>query len=66
MAIGIVMSCVGTVGNVLIIGALIVHNKLRSLGNVFIGNLAVCDLYVSLVINPLIVAGVFRADLFIK
>ena len=46
----IMMSCVGTIGNILIIGALFVHKKLRSMGNVFIDNLAVCDLCISAII----------------
>ena len=62
----IVVSFIGTVGNILIIGALLVHKQLRSLGNVFTGNLAIYDLCVSLVITPLSVAGVFHPDFFMK
>ena len=61
----IAVFCVGTVGNILIIGALFTHSKLRSLGNVFIGNLALSDLCVSTFVGPLAVTGVLRRDVFI-
>ena len=62
----IAISLIGTVGNLLIIGALLVHKQLRTLGNVFIGNLAICDLSVSMFIIPLALAGVFHPDFFIR
>lgn len=45
-------------GNLLVIGAVCVHPKLRSLANVFIVNLAVADLCVSAFLNSFIVAGI--------
>ena len=62
-----VLTCViGTIGNTLVIGALLVHKKLRVRSNVFIGNLAVADLFVSLVISPLNIVGVFYRSFYLK
>ena len=58
------MSFIGSIGNILIIGALFVHKRLRVLGNVFIGNLALADLCVSVIINPFSVVGVLRGNFF--
>ena len=60
-----IIGCViGTIGNTLVIGALLVHTKLRVRSNVFIGNLAVADLCVSLVISPLNIVGVFYSNFY--
>ncbi len=59
-------SCLGTFGNLLVLGALFVHKRLRVLSNVFVGNLAIADLCVSVIINPFSIVGVLRGDFFIR
>ncbi|XP_072029375.1 melatonin receptor type 1B-B-like [Amphiura filiformis] len=53
----ILMLFVGTVGNILVIGSVFVHKKLRNLGNIFIANLATADLCVSAFINSFGIVG---------
>ncbi len=60
------VSCLGTFGNLLVLGALLVHKRLRVLSNVFIGNLAIADLCVTAIINPFSVVGVLHGDFFIQ
>ena len=60
------MSILGTIGNLLVLGALLVHKRLRVLGNVFVGNLAIADLCVSAIINPFSIVGVFHGNFFLK
>ena len=62
----ITMSVWGTIGNLLVLGALLVHKRLRVLGNVFVGNLAIADLCVSAIINPFSVVGVLYGNFFAK
>jgi len=57
-------SVVGTLGNLLVIGSLsgsVGHHirKPRTVGRVFIVNLACSDLIVTFVINPIAIAGTF-------
>ncbi|XP_072040796.1 melatonin receptor type 1B-like [Amphiura filiformis] len=59
-------SFLGTVGNLLVLGALFVHKRLRVLSNVFVGNLAIADLCVSAIINPFSVVGVLNGDFLIR
>ena len=59
------MTLVGTPGNLLVLCAVITDPSLQSLANVFICNLAVADLCVSAVLNPLVIAGMFtEGDVF--
>ena len=66
LLITVVVAFAGTIGNLLVIGALMVHKRLRVLSNVFIGNLAVADLQVTAIINPSIITAVLRPNVFIK
>ncbi|XP_072046737.1 melatonin receptor type 1A-like [Amphiura filiformis] len=50
-------SLVGTVGNIVVIVAVVTSKKLRVLQNVFIINLAVADLLVTALVNPFAVIG---------
>jgi len=53
-------SVVGTLGNLLVIGSLsgsVGHRNQRTVGKIFIVNLACSDLIVTFVINPVAVAG---------
>ena len=59
----VTMSLFGTIGNLMVIGALLVHKRLRVLSNVFIGNLAVADFCVSAVTNPITAVAIFYTDL---
>lgn len=47
----IVLTLTGLIGNVLVIGAVFCHEKLHLLSSIFLVNLAVADLIVSVVIN---------------
>ena len=51
------MSCVGIIGNTLVIVVVITNKKLRVLHNVFIVNLAVADLIVTSLVNPFAIIG---------
>ena len=63
----ILMSIVGTVGNMLIICSLIVNQKLRVLSNVFVVNLAFADIFVTSVVDPFAVVAVFNeGDFFYR
>ena len=49
----VIVAILGTIGNILIIGAVFFHRRLRMKGNGFIINLAVADLIITAVIMPL-------------
>ena len=66
LLVTITMSVWGTIGNLLVLGALLVHKRLRVLSNVFVGNLAIADLCVSIIINPFSVVGVLYGNFFAK
>ena len=66
LLITVVVAVTGTTGNLLVIGALMVHKRLHVLSNVFIGNLAVADLHVTAIVNPSIITAVLHPDFFIK
>jgi len=58
-----VASVVGTLGNLLVIGSIsgsVRRRNLRTVGKVFIVNLACSDLIVTSLINPVAVAGIIR------
>ena len=52
-----ILSIVGTIGNILVITAVNLHKKLRSVHNVFIINLAVADLFVTTIVIPSAIFG---------
>ena len=54
------MSCIGTIGNILIMISLIVNKKLRTISNIFVVNLASADIFVTTVIDPFSVVAVFH------
>ncbi|XP_072032965.1 melatonin receptor type 1B-B-like [Amphiura filiformis] len=54
----ILLTVTGTIGNALVIGAVLIHRKLHVLSNVFIVNLAVTDLIVSTGINSFYIIGI--------
>ncbi len=60
----ILMSIVGTVGNMLIICSSIINQKLRVLSNVFVVNLAFADIFVTSIVDPLAVIAVFNEGEF--
>ena len=62
----ILMSFVGTIGNLLIMISLIVNKKLRIISNVFVVNLAFADIFVTTVIDPFSVVAVFNEGEFFK
>ena len=63
----IIVACIGILGNTLVIAAVFLHKKLRSVHNVFVVNLAVADLVVNIFIDPiLVVGGIDRGPFFYK
>lgn len=55
-----IASLSGTAGNVLTILAILTHKKIRNEKSVFFVNLAVSDLYVTVVADPLSMVGKWR------
>ena len=53
----VIASVVGTCGNVLILVAIATQRDLHSVESVFVVNLACCDLYVTLIADPLGIVG---------
>ncbi len=49
----VIIAAIGTVGNLFIIGAVCVYKRLRTLGHVFVVNLAVADLIITAYIMPI-------------
>ena len=60
----LLMSLIGTFGNLLIILSLVVEKKLRTLSNIFIVNLAFADIFVTTIIDPFSVIAVFNEGEF--
>ncbi|PIK48217.1 putative melatonin receptor type 1C [Apostichopus japonicus] len=58
LVVTILLSTVGVIGNTLVIGSVFAYKPLRRLGNAFIVNLAVADLFVSAFINYFGIIGV--------
>ena len=58
MLLSFSLSVSGIIGNIMVIGAVLVHKRLRVLSNAFIVNLAVADLCVSFVVNTFHVTGI--------
>ena len=52
-----VFAIVGTFGNILIIGSMTSGANRHVVGNYFIINLAICDIVVTLIINPMAIVG---------
>lgn len=50
----------GTFGNLLIIVSVVVSKEMHNVESVFIVNLAFCDLYITLVAEPLSIVGTYR------
>ena len=63
--ITIIMASTGVIGNLLVLGALFIHRKLRVLGNSFIANLAIADIFIATVIDPFVVVGYFTDGEFL-
>ena len=54
----ILVAVLGVVGNLLVLGTLILDRKLRVLNNAFLANLAVADLFIAGVIHPFLAVGI--------
>ncbi len=50
--------CISGLGNILVIGSVLIHKKLRVLSNVFVVNLAVADLCVVLAVDVFTILGI--------
>ena len=64
LTVTLVVAALGIIGNSLVIGAILVHKRLRVLSNAFIINLAVADLLVAGVIHPFTALGIIRGKDF--
>ena len=53
----VIFAVVGTVGNILIIGSMTTGANRNVVGNYFIVNLAICDLVITTIINPMAILG---------
>ncbi|XP_033640794.1 melatonin receptor type 1B-B-like [Asterias rubens] len=60
----VIMLIMGLVGNILVIGAVLVHKRLRVLSNVFVINLAVADLCVTIVVDSFGIVGIASEGTF--
>ncbi|XP_072038501.1 melatonin receptor type 1A-like [Amphiura filiformis] len=60
----ILMALIGTAGNLLIILSLVADEKLRTISNVFVVNLAFADIFVTTIIDPFSVLAVFNEGEF--
>ncbi|CAH1776622.1 unnamed protein product, partial [Owenia fusiformis] len=62
IAILLVLTTIGLIGNVLIIGAVSVTKGLRTITNVFVVNLAICDIILASWVNAFFAAGAFLGE----
>ncbi|XP_014665500.1 PREDICTED: melatonin receptor type 1A-like [Priapulus caudatus] len=62
VVIQMIASGVGVIGNILVIGAVLIYKPLRKSGNIFIATLAIVDLCVTGYITPLGILGFFNQD----
>ncbi len=62
----ILISCLGIIGNILVVGAVIAKKQLQVILNVFIVNLAFADFLVCSILNPFAVVGVFDGVNFFR
>ncbi|KAJ8020508.1 Melatonin receptor type 1B-B [Holothuria leucospilota] len=60
----VVICIVGCTGNTLVIGAVLVHRKLRTLGNTFVTNLAVADFVICLIVSVFGMVGILSDGYF--
>ena len=60
----VTLALFGLLGNLLVIGAVLVHRKLRILSNTFLVNLAVADFSVAAVINGFGILGLVNVHFF--
>ena len=60
------VACVGTVGNILIMFAVVINKKLQVISNVFVVNLAAVDLFVTAVVDPFAAVGLFGNGEFFR
>ena len=61
----VIASVVGTCGNVLILVAIATQRDLQNVESVFVVNLACCDLYVTVVFDPLSIVGKLKFLCFV-
>ncbi len=64
LVITLIVSVLGLFGNALVIGALLIYKRLRVLNNIFIGNLALADLFVAGIIHPFTAVAIIRGKDF--
>ncbi|XP_014679382.1 PREDICTED: melatonin receptor type 1C-like [Priapulus caudatus] len=62
IVIQIFSSSIGVVGNILVLGAVLMYKPLRKSGNIFIAALAIADLWVTGYITPMGIAGFLKQE----
>ncbi|XP_064621102.1 melatonin receptor type 1B-B-like [Lineus longissimus] len=60
----VLATLLGTIGNILVIGAVLSNKVLRTEGNCFILNLAIADISVSCFVDPMSIVGVIKGEAF--
>ncbi|XP_077994496.1 melatonin receptor type 1B-like [Glandiceps talaboti] len=60
----VIIMIVGDIGNIMVIGAVLVSGKLYTAGNIFIMNLAIADLWVTAFVDTFSIIGIIRKHHF--
>ncbi|KAL5004137.1 hypothetical protein ScPMuIL_017593 [Solemya velum] len=59
-----VLTIIGNIGNIMVIGSVLSYKPLRTTGNLFIANLALADLCVTAIVDPFSIVGVVNGPQF--
>ncbi|XP_064608144.1 melatonin receptor type 1B-like [Liolophura sinensis] len=65
VCMGVIM-LTGTVGNILVVGAVLTTKALRTMGNIFILNLAFADLCVTAIVDPFSIIGFVLGEVYFE
>ena len=60
LIVTISVTILGIIGNLLVLGTILMDRKLRVLNNIFLANLAVADLFIAGIIHPFTAVGIIR------
>ena len=53
----VLASFLGTLGNIFILLAIVMHDGIRSKESIYFGSMALCDLYVTVIADPMSIIG---------
>ena len=56
----LLVTCIGTIGNILIIASVTLNKKLQVMSNIYVVNLAIADIFVTAIIIPFVGVGLFN------